>query len=186
MQIISGKFKKRKLFSPKGNQTRPSSNRLRETLFNICAPFIEDAVFFDLFAGSGAIGFEALSRGAKKVVFIDEHKFAIESIKKNIALLKAEEDVTVFQGDVFLHLSKIKTLCDIIFADPPYDMNKHHDYISKLLNHFDHHTLLNPEGHLFIECSKSQKMIEKTFETLELIDQRVIGDSKLIHYRFKN
>ena len=120
MQIIGGEFKKRKLFAPKGDQTRPSKNMLRETFFNICFQRVEGAIFADLFAGSGAIGLEALSRGAKHVYFIESHKNAIQAIEKNIALLKVENRVTFLKGDVFNFLPKIKGYLDIIFSDPPY------------------------------------------------------------------
>ena len=99
MQIIGGKYKKKKLRSPKGKEVRPTSSRLRETIFNLCQGNVEGADFLDLFAGSGAIGLEALSRGAAHVIFIEKSRGVSKIIKDNIDALKESETTQVIIGD---------------------------------------------------------------------------------------
>ena len=108
MQIIAGKFKGRVLKSPKGLETRPTSSKLRGALFNRHQTTIIDANVLDLFAGSGAVGLEALSRGAKKAVFIDNNRFAIDALKANIQSLGVNNETQVIQADFFTALSKLK------------------------------------------------------------------------------
>ncbi len=123
MQIIGGKHRKRHLKSPKHTVTRPSSSSVREALFNICQWEIENARFLDLFAGSGAIGLEALSRGASEVIFIENSRLTLPTLRENIALLKEESHSRVFPVDVFKGLEKLRDQqahFTIIFADPPY------------------------------------------------------------------
>ncbi len=186
MQIIGGQFKKRKLFAPKTDKTRPSKSILRETLFNICAPFIEDAVFLDLFAGSGAIGFEALSRGAKKVIFIENQKTAIDAIRKNAALLKVEDQILIVQKNVYSALSKVPTLCDLIFADPPYSQDPLNPTSHKLFEILDEHAILNKKGRFFLETHRKEPPYPKDLKTLKLYKQRKLGNSQLFEYHMQD
>src|SRR5256885_13918340 len=91
MRVIAGKYKSRKLVAPTGIETRPTSDRLRETFFNVVAASVQDSVWLDLFAGTGAIGIEALSRGARMVYFVETSKRAARSIRDNLATLNIEE-----------------------------------------------------------------------------------------------
>jgi 16S rRNA (guanine(966)-N(2))-methyltransferase RsmD len=118
MRVIAGEFRSRKLIAAAGMETRPTSDRLRETLFNILQGLIEGAVFVDAYAGTGAVGIEALSRGARHVVFIEKDKRAVEVIRQNLAALKVEARARVIQGSVPLHVSGLDA--DIVFLDPPY------------------------------------------------------------------
>lgn len=122
MRIISGEYRGRVLKSPPGNKTRPTSDRLRETLFNILAPRIDAATdFLDLCAGTGAIGIEAVSRGANFVTFVDKSRRACALIEENLDLLAIAEDKTeVVQNSADKFLVRHKTAFDIIFYDPPY------------------------------------------------------------------
>lgn len=183
MYIIGGEFKKRKLIAPKGEQTRPSKNMLRETFFNICSRYIEEAIFADLFAGSGAIGLEALSRGAKHVYFIENHKNAIQAIEKNIALLKVENRVTLLKGDVFTHLPKIKGYLDIIFSDPPYAKEQKFSFSYQLLKYLNNHPFLNLDGRLFLEMRKSEIIQYEEFDSFEIVKKRFLGDSQLVELK---
>ncbi len=185
MQIIGGQFKKRKIFTPHGEQTRPSKNILRETLFNISALHIEGAIYADLFAGSGAVGFEALSRGAEHVYFIENHKNAIAAIKKNIELLKVEDQTTLIQGDVLTHFKKIPHFCDLVFADPPYQKAPLTSYSQRLLELLDRHPLLKEGGRIYIETRKNEVLPLSLYTTLELVKDRKIGDSRLTELRQK-
>jgi 16S rRNA (guanine(966)-N(2))-methyltransferase RsmD len=119
MRVIAGEFRSRKLKSIPGLATRPTPDRLRETLFNILAPRLEGAVFADVYAGTGAVGIEALSRGARHAYFLERSRPAIEAIRENLESLKAAPRATVLTGPVLLTLERAKA--DIVFLDPPYE-----------------------------------------------------------------
>lgn len=183
MQIIGGEFKKRKLYAPKGEQTRPSKNMLRETFFNICMQRIAGCIFVDVFAGSGAMGFEALSRGAKHVYLIENHKNALAAIQKNIELLKVHNQVTLLKGDAFAHLLKIKDYPDLVFADPPYAKDPKKSFSLKLLSFLDTRSFLDIDGRLYLEMRKNEEINYNQFESFEMIKKRVIGDSQLVELK---
>jgi 16S rRNA (guanine(966)-N(2))-methyltransferase RsmD len=118
MRVIAGEFRSRRLLSLPGLDTRPTPDRLRETLFNILAPMIEGAVFVDAYAGTGAVGIEAISRGARLAVFIEKDREAVEVIKVNLASLDIKSRGRIIRGAAALHLASIDS--DIVFLDPPY------------------------------------------------------------------
>lgn len=123
MRIIAGEYRGRVIKSPTDSRTRPTSDRLRETLFNVLAPRIEGSRFLDLCSGSGAIGIEAVSRGAEHVTFLDKSKRACALIEENLDLLKVPEEFTDIQNlsaENFVGREH-KTGWDIVFYDPPYD-----------------------------------------------------------------
>ena len=122
MRIIAGEFRSRRLKSISGAATRPTTDRLRETLFDILASRIEGATFLDAYAGTGAVGMEALSRGAVHAVFLERHRAALEAIRQNLASLGLEARATVVAGPVLLTLPKHHA--DIVFLDPPYDLER--------------------------------------------------------------
>src|SRR5215472_1735420 len=104
MRVIAGKYKSRRLEAPAGVQTRPTSDRLRETLFNVVAPLVADSVWLDLFAGSGAIGIEALSRGARGVYFVESATAAARTIRKNLHTLAIHEGAEIIERDAAVAL----------------------------------------------------------------------------------
>jgi 16S rRNA (guanine966-N2)-methyltransferase len=118
MRVIAGEYRSRRLLSLPGLDTRPTPDRLRETLFNILAPMIEDAVFVDAYAGTGSVGIEAISRGAKLGVFIEKDRDAVEVIKANLASLDIKARGRIIRGATALHLASVEA--DIVFLDPPY------------------------------------------------------------------
>jgi 16S rRNA (guanine966-N2)-methyltransferase len=125
MRIIAGKYRSRTLKRPPSSQTRPTSDRLRETLFNILAPRIEAVRFLDLCAGTGAVGIEALSRGAAHVTFVDQSRKMCALIATNLRALgiaEADAEVLTSEAEAFVRrqLAKINEPFDIIFFDPPY------------------------------------------------------------------
>ncbi|MCH9633772.1 MAG: Ribosomal RNA small subunit methyltransferase D [Chlamydiae bacterium] len=183
MRIIGGEYRGRKLVAPKTDKTRPSKSILRESLFNICAPYIEETVFLDLFAGSGAIGFEALSRGAKQVLFVENQKTAIEAIKKNAALLNVENQITIIPKNVYHFLTKVPSFCDIIFADPPYCPNEPAPPSYKLFEILDSSPILNPKGRFFLETHRKENPYPNKLSTLEFFKKRQIGNSQLLEYK---
>jgi 16S rRNA (guanine966-N2)-methyltransferase len=118
MRVIGGEFRSRRIQSMPGMDVRPTPDRLREALFNILMPSIGNAVFVDAYAGTGAVGIEALSRGARHVAFIEKNHAAAELIRTNLDALGAGGRAQVVQGSVALHLGEIEA--DIFFLDPPY------------------------------------------------------------------
>jgi 16S rRNA (guanine(966)-N(2))-methyltransferase RsmD len=120
MRVIAGEFRSRQLQSLPGLDVRPTSDRLRETLFNILAPRIKGSVFVDAYAGTGAVGIEAISRGAKQAVFIERNRQAIETIQANLKALGIRGAGRIIKGPAALHLASIKA--DIVFLDPPYPL----------------------------------------------------------------
>ena len=119
MRVIGGEFRSRRLKPVPGHDVRPTSDRLRETLFDILAPHIAGAVFVDAYAGTGAVGIEALSRGALRAIFLEKSRAAAEVIRANVAALGVEDRARIAQGSVHLLLAAHPG--DIVFLDPPYD-----------------------------------------------------------------
>ncbi len=123
MRVIAGSAKRLQLKTLEGLDTRPTTDRIKETLFNMIAPGMYDSVFLDLFAGSGAIGIEALSRGAKEAVFVEQNPKAMECIKENLKYTKLENKGLTLTRDVMTALYQLEgeKYFDYIFMDPPYD-----------------------------------------------------------------
>jgi 16S rRNA (guanine(966)-N(2))-methyltransferase RsmD len=192
MHIISGLYKNRKILTPKGEKTRPTSGRLREALFNICQNEIEEAAFLDLFAGSGAMGLEALSRGAKQACFVDNSRESIRCIQSNLTTYDATKNGEVLFSDVFIAMKKLAKLgrqFDMIYADPPYDIValKNQEQVSlsaQVLIVLDElieagQPLLKRGGILFLEDEVQALPEGKTFKHLIFKDKRVMGRSAL-------
>jgi 16S rRNA (guanine966-N2)-methyltransferase len=122
MRVIAGEFRSRRLKSIEGDATRPTPDRLRETLFNILTSRIGGATFVDAYAGTGAVGIEALSRGARHVWFLERNRRALEAIRENLDMLKVGARATVSSGPALLSLPR--TAAGIVFLDPPYDLER--------------------------------------------------------------
>lgn len=190
MYIIGGRYKHLRLVTPKGTQTRPTASRLREALFNICQNYIEDADFLDLFAGSGAMGLEALSRGARSATFVDASKEAVRCIRRNIAALKVETDCQVLCGQMSSLLKLLERQnkqYNLIYADPPYHTSMdlagevclYSEYVVRFV---DSSTLLIPGGTLFIEEDARHPPKVEPLHSLILKDSRKFGHSLLQRY----
>lgn len=147
MRVIAGSMRGLRLSAPDGINTRPTLDRVKEAVFSMLMPYLSNAVVLDLFAGSGAIGIEALSRGASKAVFIDNDKSAISCIKKNISSGKVEERANVFCMDAIKYLSECNERFDIIFLDPPYFNNAY----SSVLESIAKKDILSPDGIIVVE-----------------------------------
>lgn len=190
MYIIAGLYRHRRLISPKGTHARPTASRLRESLFNICQGTVQEARFLDLFAGSGAIGLEALSRGAQFAAFVDSHKESIRCIQQNISLLNVQSHTRTFHGHVLKMLPLLEAQqmkFDIIFADPPYktpwEAQEHSPYYSEaIVNWIDQSSLLVPGGTLFIEEAFEVQPDLTSLKTLKLINSRKMGCAALQQY----
>jgi len=193
MRIIGGSKKNHTLVVPKGSITRPTSARLRETLFNICQNDVPEARFLDLFAGSGAMGLEALSRGAASSVFVDKSKESIAAIRSNIRELKFENLSTIIQGDVFLVLKQLEKKMerfDLIYVDPPYTLQGNFEgsscrssYSDKIVEFIDASTLLLPGGFLFIEDCNLEEFDVAKLQKLTLVSSRRAGRASLKQYQ---
>jgi 16S rRNA (guanine966-N2)-methyltransferase len=121
LRIIAGEFKGRRLKTPATSKVRPTADRVREAWFSILQQSIPDARVLDLFAGSGALGFEALSRGALAVEFVENHKASLAAIRENATTLKVEERVTIHRMDAVRFAERLQPAqYDVAFADPPY------------------------------------------------------------------
>ena len=131
MRIIAGEFRSRRLKSIPGAATRPTPDRLRETLFDILGPRIAGATFLDAYAGTGAVGMEALSRGAAHAFFLERHRAALEAIRQNLASLGVERRATVVAGAVLLTIPKHHA--DIVFLDPPYELEREYAAVMEVL-----------------------------------------------------
>ena len=184
MRVIAGAYKGRNLKSPPSMNVRPTSDRLRETLFNVIAPRIEDARFLDLCAGSGAIGIEALSRGASHVTFVDRSRRSCTLIESNLALCRvSEEQQEIYCSDAYDFLRQ--TRCEpwnIIYFDPPYK----DDYL-KTLNFVGANTskLLTDGGILIAEHHHKNTLPEQlsSLHRMRVLKQ---GDSALTFYQNAN
>lgn len=133
MRVIAGKARSLKLKTPEGLETRPTTDRIKETLFNMLQPYLPDSIFIDLFSGSGGIGIEALSRGARHAYFVENNKNAIACIQENLRFTRLMEDATILKQDVLSALSGIhEKEADIIFIDPPYDQGYENQTLSLL------------------------------------------------------
>lgn len=122
MRIVAGQWGGRRLSAPRGRDTRPTTDRVREAWMSIVAPALEDANVLDLFAGSGALGLEALSRGAKHATFVESAASALRALQSNVRALGADSGVTVVRSDAIRYAEGLEPLAfDVAFADPPYE-----------------------------------------------------------------
>ena len=186
MRVIAGIYRSRILKSLKGLALRPTSDRLRETLFNVLGAGIQGSRFLDVFAGTGAVGIEALSRGAEHVTFIENHAPSAALIRKNLAALEVPSGVTVICADAIRGLetmeAKIKTgdaAYDYIFIDPPYAATA--DY-SQVLQKVGACKLLADRGIVTVEHRKTFDLPE-SFDTLKRVRLLRQGDAALSFYR---
>ena len=178
MRIISGKARGTKLYTLEGNNTRPTLDRVKESIFNIIQGEIEEAIVLDLFAGSGAIGLEMLSRGAKKAILCDKSKDAIQIIKKNIEKTHMQEKAEVYNMDFEQCLEKNKNQkFDIIYIDPPYET----DFIMKALEKIVKLDIIKSKGKIILETDNELRIL-KQIENIdvEIVDKRKYGRATII------
>jgi 16S rRNA (guanine966-N2)-methyltransferase len=180
MRIIAGRFRSRVLAAPKGMATRPTSDRLRETLFNVLAARVEGAAFLDLYAGSGAVGLEALSRGAESVQFVERAQAAREVLWANVRKMGVEDSVRVRSGAAAAYLTQATGLWDIVFLDPPYEAENEYEATLGLLG--GSRANLLAAGAVVIAEHRRKKKLEDRYRALartRLLEQ---GDAALSFY----
>ena len=182
MRIISGTARGTKLYTLKGMQTRPTLDRGKESLFNIIQNKIVDSIFLDLFSGSGAIGLEAASRGAKKVILCDKSKEAINIIKKNIEKTHLEEKAQVLNTDYEMLLKeKIKEKVDIVYIDPPYNSN----FAKKSIEIMIKNKIVDENSTIIVETDREDKINEISKLPIEIEDKRKYGRAEIIFLRIR-
>ena len=177
IRVISGTARGRKLKSVPGDLTRPVTDRVKEALFNILAGDVVDSRWWDMFAGTGAIGIEALSRGAAFVRFTDLHRTPIETIRSNVSLCGFNDRSEITQGDAIGLLSALtKTQFDYIYIAPP----QYHNLWSKTLYVLDEYSAwLSPDGWVLVQIDPKEYEQIKLMNLKEL-DQRKYGKTLLV------
>jgi 16S rRNA (guanine966-N2)-methyltransferase len=188
MRIIAGTFRSRQLKSLKGLALRPTSDKLRETLFNVLGELAVDSRFVDLFAGTGAVGIEALSRGAREAIFVEKHPPGVALIKKNLESLEIRKGARVLKSDALLALERlaeepagVRARIDILFLDPPYADEMQYANVLSFLGEAD---LLAENAVVIAEHQRSLDLPE-TFGKLERVRVLRQGDAALSFFRFR-
>ena len=183
MRVISGASRGKKLFSIEGNNTRPTLDRVKEALFNIIQSNIKETFVLDLFAGTGGLGIEALSRGAKKAIFCDNSKEAINVINKNVEGTKNQDKAVIINKDfneLLIDLANKKLKFDLIFLDPPYKT----DYVITALQKIIMSNLLSDNGIIIVETDDPKKEEEiLKIKNIKIFDKRKYGSVWLIFIR---
>ncbi len=172
MRIISGRFKRKKILTDYGKTTRPTTDYLREVIFSAIFSCVDDEVL-DLFAGSGAIGLEALSRGAKQITFVDASHRAVAILKKNIENTRSSDECHIYKKEVLRFLKTCESKFSLIFLDPPYDKK----LVMSTINIIIKNKILAPKGRIVIEHSIKEKLDSHLSEFLTF--QKTFGTSKL-------
>lgn len=184
MRIIGGKHRGTKLYTLEGLATRPTLDRVKEPLFSIINFELPEAIILDLFAGSGALGLEAISRGAKKAVLCDNSKKAIHIIEQNVEKLKIGSKIQTINKDYLKTLELLKgTKFDIVFLDPPYDT----DFAEKASEKIAEYGLLNENGIIIIETDRKKDVIDniKKVDLFDIYDERKYGRVTLLFLKLK-
>lgn len=182
MRIISGAYRGRQIATLKSGKLRPTSDQLRETLFNVLGPGVEGSAFLDAYAGSGAVGLEALSRGAADVVFVEHHRPAVAMIRKNLAALGIESGFQVVTREVLTALDRLAgegEHFDYAFLDPPYtEFREYHHALRRL----GRGALVGPASIVVAEHSR-HTLLEPRYGALVQVRLLRHGDSQLAFYQ---
>lgn len=173
LRIIAGKYKSRRIKDVKSDLTRPTTDKNKETIFNSIGQFFDGGYALDLYAGSGSLGIEALSRGIDTCDFVDKQFSAIKTIKENITLLNIEKESNVYKEKAIKFLNNTKQIYDLILLDPPYKL-KPYEIVLNVIH--DRH-LLNKNGIIVME-SDHQTVIEPSFDFV-LLKEKTLGQSKI-------
>lgn len=174
MRIISGTARGTKLFSLEGDNTRPTLDRVKESLFNMLQDNIKDSVILDLFAGSGALGLEAISRGAKKTVFCDYSKEAIYVLKRNLEKIKAMDKAIILNMDYKKCIESQDLQYDFIFLDPPYRTSLVKEAICEIIKYHR----LKTDGVIVVETDEPERVIKELDEQEEIEREFTITKNK--------
>ena len=180
MRIIGGELKSRKIQFPKSRLTRPMTDRTKETVFNIIGGLVNGKHVLDLYAGSGSLGLEALSRGALDVTFVDQGDWAVKVIMKNLEALDLESKAQVIHGEVMRTIRKLekeKRHFSLVFVDPPFNQG----LVKKTLIRLDQSAILAPFAQVVVGHTR-QEQLPESLETLRLARTKKIGQACLSFY----
>jgi 16S rRNA (guanine(966)-N(2))-methyltransferase RsmD len=183
LRVISGKARGLKLDTHKNLDVRPTTDRVKESLFNIINPYIRESNILDLFAGTGSLGIECLSRGAKNCVFVDKSKDSIGIVKSNVKKARVENESTILNLDFKTAIDRLNVQnkkFDIIFMDPPYYKNMFIDALSNI----DNSDLLSEDGIIVVEHDTKDKFIDK-IGRLEKSKEKKYGNTTLTFYKME-
>ena len=178
MRVVGGIYRSRKLDSFEGESVRPTADRTRESLFNILGAATVGARFLDAFCGTGAVGIEALSRGAQRAVFVDRRTDAVKLIRENLALTRLEDGAQVVCGDSMAYLNALREKFDLIFLDPPYA----DDLLERAVAHIARFDILAPDGIMIAE-SPAEKELPKLSAPYRVAREYRYGRIKVTLYR---
>ena len=174
MRILTGKYKGRQILSSKDHSIRPTTNKIKEYIFELLGGFVKDAFVLDLFSGSGSLGIEAMSRGAKEVTFVDNSKRSLDVLRKNLNAIAVEEPYRIIRKDAMLFLKRNSVSYDLIFADPPFKWNLFNDMLVLAFKPEN----ISEKGIFVIESEKSHAIEwnDKNFKVLrqKTFDRSVI------------
>lgn len=185
LRILGGHLRNRLLKSPKTQLTRPTLAVLRKAVFDILQVQIEGSLFLDLFAGSGAMGIEALSRGASHATFVDNNPVSLRCLKENIHLLQLEQQSSIFPYNykqALKQLLKKQVRFDIAYIDPPYELSLKTPILQEILSLLDISCLIKPNGFVFIE--EASRSLFK-FNSLHFVSARKFSGTFLQQYQKK-
>jgi len=183
LRVIAGEYRGRRLDRIEGMDIRPTTDMVKESLFNILGAAVIDSVFLDLFGGTGGIGIEALSRGAKHVVFIDSSIKSVKVLKGNLERLDIKNNVEVFNTDYSTAVSKLHKFgkeFDIIFIDPPYSVGIAQDALKQI----NEHPILSQSGLIIVEHDTKDEMPE-SLGKLYMYRSKQYGNTALSFYAYK-
>jgi 16S rRNA (guanine(966)-N(2))-methyltransferase RsmD len=175
MRVVSGAARGVLLFSPRDAKTRPTSDFVKESLFNIIRDDVRGANFLDLFAGSGAVGIEALSRGAASATFVDVSQKCADLVRRNLEKTRLGAGATVIKGDALLVLKKLAGPFDIIFLDPPYFEK---GFVEKTVKKICDKDILEDSGYIILEMSRA--VTPPKFDGLEVFNEREYSGTRLV------
>ncbi len=182
MRVIAGTARSLPLKTPTGMDTRPTTDRIKETLFNVIQNEVPGAAFIDMFSGSGGIGIEALSRGARKCYFLENDKEALNCIRENLKFTRFEDQAVILSQDAFLSLNNIfEKEIDVIFMDPPYRQ----DLGKKALLIFKSMKNVTPDTLLIVEASKETDFAYLDEMGYDLVKEKVYKTNKHLFIRKK-
>lgn len=177
MRIISGKHRGKKLLDFEGMNIRPTTDRVKEAMFNLIQNYILGSSVLDAFSGSGALALEAMSRGADKAICVDKDKKSADIIRKNISTLGYEDSCKILNTDIMTYLERCTDKFDIIFLDPPYNKG----FIEPVLNMLVEKSILTESGIIVLESDNTDFCGE--IKGLECIKQRRYGRTFVTVYR---
>ena len=181
MRVIAGDLKGRIIKPVKGMDTRPTTDKVKENIFNIIGPYFDGGIGLDLFGGSGNLGIEGISRGLDKVIFTDKQFQAYSTIKENLKTLRIEDQAEVYKNDAYKALKSLadrQMIFDIIFLDPPYKGQK----INEIIEFVHEHNMLATDGLIMAECLK-EDVLHEAVGDIEVIRRVEYGITAITIYQ---